>query len=172
MTDGTTFAGIVVPSTSPLFLAGVAAHVAAAIVSVVAGAVAMLSRKGRGRHSRFGSLYVYSLGVVVVTAAGLALVRWSEDYQLFALALLAFAAAAWGRGRIRASPPAYRGHIAGMGLSYVVMLTAFYVDNGKQLPVWKALPTIAYWLAPGVIGLPIVVWAILRHPLVRSRTAN
>ena len=26
-----------------------------------------------------------------------------------------------------------------MGLSYILLLTAFYVDNGKSLPLWKDL---------------------------------
>jgi len=30
--------------------------------------------------------------------------------------------------------------MTGMSLSYVLMLIAFYVDNGKQLPIWKDLP--------------------------------
>jgi hypothetical protein len=33
-----------------------------------------------------------------------------------------------------------------MGLSYVLMLIAFYVDNGKQLPIWKDLPHFGYCL--------------------------
>src|SRR5713226_5732494 len=35
-----------------------------------------------------------------------------------------------------------RFHIVGMGLSYVLLLTAFYVDNGKNLPLWNRLPPI------------------------------
>jgi len=31
-----------------------------------------------------------------------------------------------------------------MGVSYIVLLTAFYVDNGKSLPLWKELPPISY----------------------------
>lgn len=58
-------------------------------------------------------------------------------------------------------------HVTGMGLSYVLLLTAFYVDNGKSLPLWRELPSIAYWLAPGAVGIPIIVYALLRHPVVR-----
>jgi hypothetical protein len=35
--------------------------------------------------------------------------------------------------------------MSGMSLSYVLMLIAFYVDNGKQLPIWKDLPHVTYW---------------------------
>ena len=49
-----------------------------------------------------------------------------------------------------------------MGLSYIAMLTAFYVDNGPHLPLWDRLPTIALWLLPGAIGIPITAHAIKR----------
>ena len=58
-------------------------------------------------------------------------------------------------------------HIIGMGLSYILMLTAFYVDNGKNLPLWKELPQIAFWLLPAVLGMPLIVHALLKHPLAR-----
>ncbi|MGZ3352924.1 MAG: hypothetical protein ACXU89_28700, partial [Xanthobacteraceae bacterium] len=59
-------------------------------------------------------------------------------------------------------------HITGMGLSYVLMLIAFYVDNGKQLPLWKDLPDFTYWLVPLAVGVPLIVSALLRHPLARG----
>ena len=55
-----------------------------------------------------------------------------------------------------------------MGLSYVLMLIAFYVDNGKQLPLWKDLPDFTYWLLPLAVGAPLIVSALLRHPLARG----
>jgi len=35
-------------------------------------------------------------------------------------------------------------HIAGMGSSYILMPTAFYVRQCKNLPLWRDLPPIAY----------------------------
>ena len=46
------------------------------------------------------------------------------------------------------------------------MLTAFYVDNGKNLPLWKELPEIAFWFIPGALGVPLILYALFRHPLV------
>ena len=164
----TVVAGLVLPSTAPLFLAGVGVHVAAGLACVVTGALAMLSRKGRGRHPALGGVYFWSLAVVCASAAALASVRWAEDQLLFILAAVAFAAACLGRAAMRWRwPQGARLHIAGMGGSYIVLLTAFYVDNGANLPVWKALPPITYWLAPGLVGLPILLNALLRHPLAR-----
>ena len=55
-----------------------------------------------------------------------------------------------------------------MGASYVLLLTAFYVDNGRSLPIWRDLPELAYWLLPGLVGAPFMAWALLRHPLART----
>jgi hypothetical protein len=55
-----------------------------------------------------------------------------------------------------------------MGSSYLLMLTAFYVDNGKNLPLWRDLPPIAYWTVPATVGVPMIIWALLRHPIVRG----
>jgi len=54
-----------------------------------------------------------------------------------------------------------------MGLSFALLLTAFYVDNGPNLPLWRELPSITYWLLPSVVGLPLIIRALLGHPLVR-----
>jgi hypothetical protein len=172
--DGTTVvAGIPIPSTSPLFLAGVGLHVLVGVVCVIAGAIAMLSPKRSGRHPTFGAIYYWSLVAVFVSATALSMVRWAEDYHLFVLGLLAFASATLGRSaRRRRGIGWLRLHITGMGLSYILLLTAFYVDNGKSLPLWKELPTLAYWLLPAAVGWPLIIHALLRHPLVRRQTAR
>ncbi|MGB6397641.1 MAG: hypothetical protein WBF73_18450 [Bradyrhizobium sp.] len=167
--EGTTIvAGIEIPSTSPIFLTIVGLHVIVGLACVVAGAIAMLSPKRRGRHPAFGSIYYWCLAAVFVSASTLAAMRWDDDYHLFVLGVLAFAAGSFGReARRRRWQGWARLHIAGMGLSYVLLLIAFYVDNGKSLPLWKDLPPIAYWLVPAAIGFPIMAHALLRHPLVR-----
>ena len=59
--------GIPIPSTDPVFLAVVGVHVAFGLAAVIAGAVAMLSQKGRGRHSNLGTIYFWLLIGVFVT---------------------------------------------------------------------------------------------------------
>ena len=164
---GITILGIPLPSSSALFLTLVAIHVLAGIVCVLAGILAMLLRKGRGRHATAGSVYFTSLALVFITMTALAAMRWPHDNQLFALGLLSMAAASVGRTAQRRRWP-LRIHVGSMGLSYILMLTAFYVDNGPHLPLWRSLPALAFWLGPSLVGLPIIGWAVLRHPLVRS----
>jgi hypothetical protein len=166
--DVTIVAGIEVPSTSLLFLTIVGVHVLLGLACVIAGAVAMLSPKRQGRHPTFGTVYFWCLSALFISATGLSIVRWAQDYHLFLFGALSFSVALVGRtARRRRWPGWVRVHISAMGASYILLLTAFYVDNGKSLPLWKELPAIIYWLLPSAIGIPIIVNALLRHPLVR-----
>jgi len=58
----TNIAGFPLSSDAPLFLAFIAVHVAAGLTSVIAGAIAMLSRKRPGRHPQAGTVYYCSCG--------------------------------------------------------------------------------------------------------------
>lgn len=148
----------------PVFLALLVVHIAAGLTCVVAGAVAMLSTKGPGRHPTFGTVYYWALLVVFLFSSAMSLLRWSRDYDLFVLGMVAFALASLGYAarKIRwMGWPAY--HITGMGSSYIVLLTAFYVDNGPNLPLWRLLPNIAFWILPSLVGFPIMFLALHRY---------
>jgi hypothetical protein len=162
-----TVLGFPIPSDSPAFLAVLAVHVIAGAGATVAGAAAMLSPKRAGRHPRLGRLYYRCLAVVTLTMAALSTMRWREDYHLFALGVLAAAAALTGLTGVRRRPTALRRHVVGFGSSYILLFTAFYVDNGKNLPLWNRLPPLVYWLLPALIGAPLIARALLTHPLLR-----
>jgi hypothetical protein len=161
-----------VGSTAPVFLAFLSVHVIAGLTAVSTGAAAALSRKGSPRHIRAGRWFYRAITVVFATATILAAMRWRQDYYLFIIGAVAFTAATIGYQHRRRRRPGDTGHIAGMGLAYVAMLTAFYVDNGPHLPLWDRLPKFAFWLVPSVIGAPIIIRAILRarRPLDPPRT--
>src|ERR1700704_4077283 len=98
MGDGTTnLAGIDIPSTNPVFLTVVGLHILLGLACAVTGLVAMLSQKRAGRHPQYGTIYFWCLAGVFLTAASLAAVRWPQDYHLFILGALSFAAACLGR---------------------------------------------------------------------------
>ena len=156
-------AGFEIPSDSPVFLSILAIHVPVGVLAVVTGAVAMFMEKRRGGHTMAGSIYFWSLATLFATSTALAAMRWADDYHLFALGTLAFAAALLGRAARRQRwRTQIDTHIVGMGVSYIAMLTAFYVDNGRNLPVWRDLPNVVYWLAPSAFGIPVLVWAVAR----------
>jgi hypothetical protein len=166
--DTTIVFGVPVPSVDPVFLAVVRFHILVGIACVVAGIAAMVSHKRRGRHSTFGTIYYWCLALVVASATGLSVVRWAENYHLFFLGALSLIAATVARTALRQRWRNWvRLHITGMGLSYILMLNAFYVDNGKNLPLWRELPQWTFWVLPGMLGAPIIIYTLLRHPLAR-----
>jgi hypothetical protein len=168
--DTTTVAGFVIPSSDPLFLSIVALHVLLGVGSAGTGLIAMLSVKAPGRHPRFGTAYFWFLSSLFVTATALSAMRWAHAYHLFILGAFSFLSAFSGREARRRRVRGWeRLHIAGMGSSYVLMLIAFYVDNGRQLPPLNQLPHWTYWALPTLVGVPIIIRAMLRHPLVRQR---
>lgn len=166
-TQTTVLFGIPVPSANPLFLSVVGVHVLLGLAAVISGAVAMLSVKGRGQHSNFGTIYFWCLFGAFVTMSTLAFARWQEDYHLFILGALSFGAAWLGRTILRRRWRQWpRLHLTFMATSYVLMITAFYVDNGKNLPLWRELPQIAFWILPALIAAPVVFRVLRLHPTV------
>ncbi|WAX58412.1 hypothetical protein M6B22_06510 [Jatrophihabitans cynanchi] len=162
MIDAARILGTEVGSTAPAFLAVLAVHLLAALTAVITGASAALTSKGSPRHIRLGRWYYRAILAVVLTALALTAMRPRQDYHLAIIGLVAFAAARIGYLHRRRHRPGDAPHITGMGLSYIAMLTAFYVDNGPHLPLWDRLPTVALWLLPSAIGIPITVRALRR----------
>jgi len=136
-------------------------HVPAGAIAALAGAGAMFAPKGGPSHRWCGRAYLRSL--IVVTVTGLALVA-TRGPHFAHLGALGFAAASLGvLGYSARRRPNSSAHIACMGASYIVMLTAFYVDNGPKLPGWRELPAISFWFLPTVVGAPFVARAIWRR---------
>ncbi len=110
--------GLIIPSTSPVFLSVVGIHGLFAIAAVLGGLTAMLSPKRRGRHSSLGTVYYWSLLGVFVSATSLAIVRWAEDYHLFVLGACSFGCATVARAAARAHRRYWAQlHADGMSLS-------------------------------------------------------
>ena len=125
-----------------------------------------------------GRWYYAAITIVFATAAILAALRWHEDWDLFLLGALAYTAATIGYLHRQHHRPGDTGHILGMGASYTVMLTAFYVDNGPHLPLWDHLPTWAFWLIPSLVAIPLILrsprrprYRATRHTAVNQQTS-
>jgi hypothetical protein len=171
MTAGETtiVAGIEIPSTDPVFLAVVlGVHIPLGIACVAIGAFATLCLKRRGRHSKFGTIYFWCLLALFASATFLSLMRWDENFHLF-ISRSDVVRLRVGRARSAPAPLAVLGQAPYCGNGPVLVLVAFYVDNGKQLPLWKDLPHFMYWLIPVTVGIPLIVRALLWPPLARAR---
>ncbi len=63
-------------------------------------------------------------------------------------------------------------HIVGVIGSYVVLWTAFYVDNAQLIPGLKELPTLTFWVLPMLIALPFLVVSLSRFAPKTTRLAH
>ncbi len=166
METETNILGIPVPSNDPLFIGIVVIHICFGIICVSSGLIAMLSTKGKGNHTKFGNAYYISLLLIFITVLPLSIMRWPLNNHLLILGTMSLLSAYFGRRLARRTIGRWtRTHTILMGASYVLLLTAFYVDNGKNLPGWNLLPQYSFWIIPSAIGIPIIVYAILNHPL-------
>jgi hypothetical protein len=147
-------------------------HAVAGLMTGVTGLMAFRASKRRERHPRWGIRYLWAYTVVFLTATILSAERWEADTYLFFLALIGygFALAGYGARRFRREPRIRRllgkqwvvAHIVGMIGSYVVLWTAFYVDNAHLIPGLRELPTLTFWVLPMVIALPFLAVSLSR----------
>jgi hypothetical protein len=147
-------------------------HVLAGLTTGVFGVITFSRPKRRRRHPKWGVRYLWAYTVVFLTATILSVQHWPSDAYLFLLATIGYGFALGGyvARRFRQEPWLLRllgkqwisVHIIGMIGSYVVLWTAFYVDNAHLIPLLKQLPTLTFWVLPTVIALPFLVLSLSR----------
>ncbi len=157
-------------------------HVLAGLTTGVTGVLAFRAPKRRGRHHQWGKIYLWAYSVVFLTATILSLQRMPADAYLLVLASLGFSLALSGytARRFRQEPIVRRMlgkqwvvvHIIGVIGSYVVLWTAFYVDNAHLIPGLKELPTLTFWVLPTLIALPFLVVSLSRFAPKTARLAH
>ena len=145
-------------------------HAWAGLATGITGIVVFSVPKRRGGHPRWGKRYLWTYTVVFLTATILSVQRWETDAYLFFLAVLGYGLALGGYAarRFRREPWMMRflgklwviAHIVGMIGSYIVLWTAFYVDNAHLIPLLNQLPSLTFWVLPSLIGLPFIVLSL------------
>jgi len=170
MQEQTDLFGIPVPSTNKVFLTFVVIHIAISLVAAVSGALAMFSDKTSRQHRMRGATYYWSMVGAFVTILILSFMRWPHNFHLLTIGVFAFASAHIGRIQVKKKLKLWpRLHTMCMGTSYILLLTGFYVDNGKHLPFWKMFPDWFFYAFPAFAGLPIIMWSLKKHPLNKQK---
>ncbi len=157
-------------------------HALAGLTTGVTGVLAFRAPKRRGHHHRWGKSYLWAYTVVFLTAIILSVQHWPADAYLFVLATLGYGLALGGYAarRFRQESIVKRvvgkqwviAHIVGVIGSYVVLWTAFYVDNAHLIPGLNRLPTLTFWVLPTVIALPFLVVSLSRFALKTAKYAQ
>ena len=157
-------------------------HALAALTTGVTGVITFSRPKRSSRHPRWGVRYLWAYTVVFLTAIILAVQHLPEDVYLVVLATIGygFALAGYGVRRFRQQPVMSRvlgnqwivAHIVGMIGSYIVLWTAFYVDNAHLIPGLKEFPRLTFWVLPTVIALPFLIVSLSRFAPKTARPAK
>jgi hypothetical protein len=157
-------------------------HALAALTTGVTGVITFSRPKRSGRHPKWGVRYLWAYTVVFLTAIILSDQHWPTDAYLVVLATIGygFALGGYGARRFRQKPMVRRilgkhwisAHIVGMIGSYVVLWTAFYVDNAHLIPGLEQLPTLTFWVLPSLIALPFLVVSLSRFAPKTARHAQ
>jgi hypothetical protein len=123
-------------------------------------------------HHRWGKSYLWAYTVVFLTATLLSVQHWSTDAYLFFLALTGYGFALGGYAtrcfrqqrwlRYLVGKQWVIPHIVGMIGSYIVLWTAFFVDNAHFFPGLNRLPSITFWVLPTVVAIPFLVLSLSR----------
>lgn len=155
-------------------------HALAGMSTGIVGVVVFGAPKYSRRHPQWGARYLLGYTLVFVTATVLALEHLAADMYLLVLAVMGYGcalgarAAQWLRKR-RAEPWWIVVHILGMIGSYVILWTAFLVDNAHLIPLLKQLPTLTFWILPPLAALPFLAVSAYRfapHTLAPARQAS
>jgi hypothetical protein len=154
------------------FLLPLIVHAWSGLATGVTGIMTFYAPKRRERHPRWGKRYLWAYTLVFLTATILSVQRWSADAYLFLLATIgySFALGGYAARRFRRKSWMIRVlgkqwiivHIVGMIGSYIVLWTAFYVDNAHLIPLLDQLPTLTFWVLPTLVGLPFIILSLSR----------
>jgi hypothetical protein len=128
-------------------------HILAGLTAGITGVVMFSLPKRRGSHQRWETSYVWAYSVVFLAVLG------------YGLALNGYAARRFGQEARVGDTLAKQWvvvHIVGMIGSYVVLWTAFFVDNAHKIPGLNQLPPLTFWVLPSLIGLSFLVVSLSR----------
>ena len=162
--------GIPVPSDDKVFLIFIVLHIISGIICTVSGIVAMLARKRKGTHSRAGKIYYGGMTALFITIIITSVMRWPFNNHLLVVGTCAYLLTLSGQRLAKNHRPGWtRLHTLCMGASFVLLMTGFYVDNGKNLPFWNQFPPLFFWIFPAAVGIPVIVYVYFKHPLNRKK---
>jgi hypothetical protein len=133
-------------------------HISAGSLALLVGPLAMLAPKRPGRHPRLGRLYQLLIALLCLSALGLAVMA-PRLWWLGLIAAATWAAALGGWWMRRRQPRGWlQWHVSLMCGSYISLVTALLIVNiGLGSPVG--------WLAPTLVGTPLIAWTNIRLAL-------
>lgn len=135
-------------------------HVVAGTAALVAGAIAMFSRKRRGLHMKAGSAYHWLVAMVCVSAVAMATLDWDRLWWFLPISMgsYAFALTGYRAAKRRSDRNWVTRHVSGFGGSYIAMVTALLVVNWRFITGVPGVISPLAWSLPTLLGSPVIAW--------------
>jgi len=129
-------------------------HITVGALALTLGPLALLAARRRGPVNAPATAYHWTVVGVCVSAGALVAADPARLWWLLPIAAGSYALALLGfRAARRTGSRARRLHLHGQGGSYIALVTALLVVSvGSPLA----------WIAPTLIGSPLITWAIRR----------
>jgi len=133
-------------------------HIVSGYLALVIGIAAMTAPKKRGRHTFSGRIYFWLVNIVCTSAVTMAVIHWEVSSYLFYVAIFSFLFNLYGYLAFKKKWKNWMtAHIAGMGGSYIAIVTGFLVVNQKHTEWLNDMPSFFLWLLPTIIGTPFII---------------
>lgn len=143
-------------------------HVLSGAAGLLVGPVVMWVPKRRGVHTVVGTVYFAVVATVCVSAAILAVLRWSTRWWFLPIAIGTFACAAIAYWAARRQPRSWLiVHVGGQIGSYTGMATAFVVNNWERMTGVEGITSPLAFLIPMSVGTLAGVWLMRQVHLGR-----
>jgi hypothetical protein len=145
----------------------IAVHALCGTAALILGLVALTARKRRGRHTRIGEAYVWTMLPLLVTGV----VIGTRDPALSPFEIAVFPTAiplliGYLAAKERAAwlgQPWFAWHIGGMGGSYIGVVTAGTFQVVLRFTTVGGLMTTALFAVPALVGTWLIVRATAKH---------
>ncbi|MFC5528332.1 DUF2306 domain-containing protein [Cohnella yongneupensis] len=133
-------------------------HIISGLICLITGGISIASRKRKGMHTLFGEIYHAFFVLIFISSTIMSIMHWAESAYLLFIGIFSYALALYGYlSRKRRWKNWIAKHIGGMLGSYIAIITAILVVNGRHIPIINELPIIMVWFIPTIIGTPLII---------------
>jgi hypothetical protein len=130
-------------------------HVAAGVLAVLLGPVALAGALRGHRVTRAGLGYHGAVAVLCLTAVGLVPFDWSRLWFFIPVAVVTYLFVLYGDRSARSPRPRwFRGVLRGYGGAWIALWTAILIVSVPDHP-WT-------WVVPALVGSAAIEWLCLR----------
>ncbi|MGD6817967.1 DUF2306 domain-containing protein [Metabacillus sp. 113a] len=148
-------------------------HIAAGVICLFTGLIAMLSQKRKGRHTWSGEIYHGAFVIIFLTSITMAVLHWEESAYLFYIGFFSYSFAIIGYLAVKRKWKNWLlYHISGMLGSYIAVITAVLVVNAPKISFLHGVPILFIWFLPTIVGSLLIALVNRKHVRKKASAAS